>query len=143
MPKTMYDFRPCLCVLCVLDGLFAFFLGVVIDVTFQFPALAGVIKSPIIMFLYRYVGYDGCKVIVCSTFTFMAGIVYFQNYGINFRFVTIHPNKKLYDMYNSKKALFAIYVGGFCTVSTIGIAIYILMYPERNRWSGCKLSEFN
>uniref|UniRef100_A0A7E4V9I7 7TM GPCR serpentine receptor class x (Srx) domain-containing protein n=1 Tax=Panagrellus redivivus TaxID=6233 RepID=A0A7E4V9I7_PANRE len=126
----MHDFRHCITMLCVLDGLFAFLLGIVINVTFQFPALAGVLKGPCIMFFYRLFGYNGCKVIVCLTFQLIAAILYIQNYGIKFRFFTIYPNKKYFEYYSSTRGL--IYVYSSCVVlsSVIGISIYILMHSE-------------
>uniref|UniRef100_A0A7E4VQG4 7TM GPCR serpentine receptor class x (Srx) domain-containing protein n=1 Tax=Panagrellus redivivus TaxID=6233 RepID=A0A7E4VQG4_PANRE len=128
----MHEFRHCLCMLCIFDAIFGFFVGIVLIVSFQPPALAGVLKGPVIMFCYHYLGYNFCKVLVCVAFFAIAEILYFQNVAMRIRYLTINPSKRCYDWYSSVYGFIFIYTSAFIACGIVGVAIFLLMHDEND-----------
>uniref|UniRef100_A0A7E4VTD2 G protein-coupled receptor n=1 Tax=Panagrellus redivivus TaxID=6233 RepID=A0A7E4VTD2_PANRE len=131
-PQAMKDFRHCLCMLSIFDALFALFIGIVLIVSFTPPALAGVIRGPVIMFFYRNFGYNCCKGLVCVAFVSVCAILYFQNVAMRIRYLTINPNKKCYEWYNSKIGFTFVYTSGFVVSSVVGGSIYLHIFDEKD-----------
>uniref|UniRef100_A0A7E5A0X3 Aa_trans domain-containing protein n=1 Tax=Panagrellus redivivus TaxID=6233 RepID=A0A7E5A0X3_PANRE len=93
-------------------------IGPVLDVVFQPPALAGVIRGPITMFIYHNFGYKACKVVVCFAIYTISSILCTQDYDAMFRFTAILPNKAYYEFLNSIPCYFFVHVS---TIAASGI----------------------
>uniref|UniRef100_A0A7E4UZ07 G-protein coupled receptors family 1 profile domain-containing protein n=1 Tax=Panagrellus redivivus TaxID=6233 RepID=A0A7E4UZ07_PANRE len=130
MPKSMSDFRLCLFLLSFYDTLLALTLGPVLDVVFQPPALAGVIRGPVTMFIYHNFGYNACKVVVCFAFYTISSILCIQDYGVMFRFAAILPNKVYYEFLNSIPGYLFIQGSTIAASGSLAALVYVVLYDE-------------